>query len=100
MTTDPQDTLMHELHPSEPKPGLRERCKAIATKLQRDAMLRQGSPVETLMEFVIAERGRAADDALTDTLPVCLYFATDADREEFMAAMREWKPGMIVRKVP
>lgn len=32
---------------------LRDRCKAIASKLQRDAMLRQGNPVDTLLEFVV-----------------------------------------------
>lgn len=80
--------------------SLRERCKAVASKLQRDAILRQGSPVETLMEFALTERGRAADVTLTDTLPLCLYFLTEADREEFMAAINEWKPGMIVQKVP
>lgn len=79
---------------------LRDRCKAIVSKLQQDAMLRQGNPVDTLLEFVIAEQGRTADHALDKALPLCLYFPTDADREEFIAMVREAKPDMIARKMP
>lgn len=35
--------------------NLRDRCQATCDKIQRDAIMRQGSPVETLMAFVIAE---------------------------------------------
>jgi hypothetical protein len=35
--------------------GLRDRCKAILDKLRQDAILRQGSPVDDLMAFVVAE---------------------------------------------
>lgn len=80
--------------------SLRERCGAIVAKLQRDAILRQGNPVDTLLEFVIAEQGRTADHALDKTLPLCLYFATDEDREEFIAAVRAAKPNMVAKKLP
>ncbi len=78
---------------------LRDRCKKILDKLAMDAMLRQNSPVDTLLEFVVSEQGRTADSRLDEALPLCLYFATDADREEFIALVREAKPGMTWRKV-
>lgn len=79
---------------------MRERCAAIAARLQQDAILRQGNPVDTLIEFVIAEQGRTADHALDKALPLCLYFPTDEDREEFIALVRAAKPNMITRKMP
>lgn len=80
--------------------SLRERCKRFYQKAQRDAMLRQGSPVDDLMAFVMSEQGRTADVSLKDTLPLVLYFSTEADREEFMAVVREAKPGMVAKKMP
>jgi hypothetical protein len=79
---------------------LRERCKEMYQRIQRDAMLRQGSPVDDLMAFVIAEKGRAADVGLKETLPLCLYFGTEQDRDEFIAIVREMKPNMISKKMP
>ena len=79
---------------------LMDRCKQFHQKAQRDAMLRQGSPVDDLMAFVLSEQGRAADESLKDTLPVVLYFGGDDDREEFMAAVREAKPGMMSKRMP
>lgn len=80
--------------------SLRERCKAFYQSMQRNAMLRQGSPVNDLMDFVNAERGRAADDSLKDTRPLVLYFGNDEDREEFIALVHEAKPGMIAKRMP
>lgn len=80
--------------------SLRDRCKEMLQKLQRDAILRQGSPVDDLMAFVVAERGRGAAAELEDSSPVCLYFANEEDREEFIALVREIKPGMITRRIP
>lgn len=80
--------------------SLRDRCKEILSKLQRDNMLRQGSPVDTLLAFVETERGRAADSSLEDTRPLVCYFATEEDRDEFMALMRAAKPGMVARPMP
>lgn len=79
---------------------LRDRCKAILDKIAQDRMLRQHSAVDTLVAFVNSEKGRAADNALEDTLPLILYFGTERDREEFMAIVREAKPGMIARPMP
>jgi hypothetical protein len=42
----------------------RERCKAFLSKLQRDAMLRQGSPVDDLLAFIAAERVAFAGTAI------------------------------------
>ena len=41
---------------------LRDRCKAVYRQMQRNAMLRQGSPVDDLMAFVVAEPGHSAED--------------------------------------
>jgi hypothetical protein len=68
--------------------------------MSRDAMLRQGDPVETLVAFVTAEIGRTADERLDDSLPLCLYFATAEDRAGFVALIREAKPGMVMKEVP
>lgn len=81
-------------------PTLRDRCKAFYQKAQRDAMLRQNSPVDELLNFVVSEIGRAADSRLESSLPLCLYFNTEEDRAEFVAAVHEAKPGMIARKWP
>lgn len=79
---------------------LRDRCKEMLAMMNQNALLRQGSPVDELMAFVIAETGRAAEAVLEDTLPLCLYFATPEDRDEFVALFREARPGMISRKLP
>lgn len=63
-------------------------------------MLRQGSPVDDLLAFVVSETGRKADKSLDKTLPLCLYFADDADREEFIAMVLTAKPGMIAKRMP
>lgn len=79
---------------------LRDRCKKFYQQAQLNAMLRQGSPVDDLMAFVISEKGRAADRSLSDTLPLCLYFGNEQDREEFIALVHEIKPNMIAKKMP
>ncbi len=79
---------------------LRDRCKAFIDQARRDAILRLGSPVDDLIAFVIAETGRTGSDALKDTLPLCLYFATKADRDEFVALFHEFKPNVIAKKLP
>lgn len=80
--------------------SLRDRCKEFYQTMQRNAALRQGSPVDDLTEFVLSERGRASDGALDKTLPLVLYFGTAEDREEFIAIYREAKPGAIAKKLP
>jgi hypothetical protein len=80
--------------------GLRDRCKELYQKMSRDAILRQGSPVDDLIAFVIAETGRTADLRLEKSLPLCLYFNNDQDREDFIAAIRKAKPNMVVKKLP
>ena len=54
--------------------NFRDRCKAFLQQQSRNAMLRQGNPVEDLMAFVSEEHGRKADKRLENTLPLCLYF--------------------------
>jgi hypothetical protein len=75
---------------------LRERCQQFLTGAGQHAI----PPIDDLMAFVIAEVGRHADYSLEETLPVCMYFATKQDREEFIAAVMEAKPGMITRRMP
>lgn len=79
---------------------LRDRCATFLGELKTNAILRQGSPVDDLIAFVIAETGRKALPRPDEALPLCLYFVTDADREEFIAAFREAKPHATVRKLP
>jgi hypothetical protein len=79
---------------------LRNRCKEFYQRMQINAMLRQGDPVDDLMAFVIAERGRTADEALKESLPLCLYFQSKADRDEFVALARQEKPGMVMKELP
>lgn len=80
--------------------NLRTRCKAFLDQARLNGIMRQGSPVDDLMAFVVSETGRQADDRLAEALPLCLYFETDADRDEFIAAVQEAKPNMTARKVP
>lgn len=81
--------------------NLRERCKAFYQQQSRNAMLQQDDPIEEIVQFIIAETGRAAaGDNLGDaTLPLCLYFPTVEDREGFIAAVKTAKSNMIVKRV-
>jgi hypothetical protein len=69
-------------------------------QMQRDAMLRLGSPVDDLTAFVVAETGRSADSRLDKTLPLCLYFGNEQDREEFIELVRAAKPNMTMKRMP
>lgn len=77
---------------------LRSRCANFL--LNQDPMTRKGSPLDDLIAFVIAETGRKADAKLDQSLPLCLYFPTAADREEFIDAFLEAKPHLTARKLP
>jgi hypothetical protein len=79
--------------------SLRDRCKAFYQKAQQDAMLRQGSPVDDLVAFVMSEQGRAADKSLEETLALVLYFADEEGREEFMQMVLAAKPNMRAKRV-
>lgn len=80
--------------------GLRERCKALYQRMQRDAMFRQGSPVDDLMSFVLAERGRATDEGLAETIPLCLYFGSHRDREQCIELIYEFIPKTVAKRMP
>lgn len=80
--------------------NLRERCRAFLQDQKQRAMLREGSRVDDLVAFVIAERGRTADKRLDQSLPLCLYFATEADRQGFIDDVREAKPDIVMKKLP
>jgi hypothetical protein len=79
---------------------LYDRCKDFLSQQQMRAMMRTGSPVDELVSFVETERGRAADKALEGTAPLVLYFGSQEDRDEMIAAIQEAKPGMSMRKMP
>lgn len=81
-------------------PALRERCRKWLDKRTMNAILRVGNELDDLVAFVIAERGKTADPELDGALPLCLYFQTDEDRKEFIAAVREAKPGMVMKEMP
>lgn len=80
--------------------ALKDRCKEFYQQSLRDAITRTGSPVDDLVAFVISEIGRAADERLEDSVPLCLYFANADERASFIEAVREAKPGMIERTWP
>ena len=80
--------------------SLRDRCKEFYQQQRRDAMLRQGSPVDDLVSFVTCEIGRASEEKLEDNIPLALYFTTPEDRDEFVALILEAKPGMISKRWP
>jgi hypothetical protein len=79
---------------------LRQRCGAFLVALRQNAVLREGSPVDDLMAFVIAETGRKADERLEGSAPLCLYFTTMAEREEFVALFQEAKPNATIKRLP
>lgn len=79
---------------------LRERCLAFYQKQDRDAMLRQGDPVQNIVDFVLSEIGRAADNCLNDSAPLVLYFSTPQDRQELLDTIMAEKPSMLARKWP
>jgi hypothetical protein len=79
---------------------LRDRCKEFYQSAQRRAITRTGSPVDDLMGFVLSEIGRCADDKLTDTKALVIYFDDDAGRDEFLAAVCAAKPGMMTKRMP
>lgn len=79
---------------------LRSRCAKFLGQQHVNAMLREGSPVDDLMAFVIAETGRTADSHLEESLPLCLYFTTKQDREEFLEVFRLAKPNVITKELP
>jgi len=79
---------------------LRDRCRKMLRQITMNGILRQGNPVEDLMAFVVAETGRTADERLAAAAPLCLYFPNDEDRREFIEAVREAKPGMVMKEMP
>lgn len=80
--------------------SLRDRCREMLGNMQSNAILRVGSPVDDLMAFVQSEIGRSADASLEETRPMILYFGSEQDRDEFMAIVREVKPGMLAKTIP
>ena len=83
---------------------LLERCKAFLDQRYCDGILR-GEPElfiepDDLMAFVVAETGRSADKSLKESLPLCLYFVSEQDRDEFIALVHEAKPNMRVKQLP
>lgn len=80
--------------------SFQDRCKEFYQSQGRNAMLRQGDPVQAIMAFVQSEIGRTADHSLEDSKSLILYFLNEADRAEFMAIVREMKPGMYAKDIP
>lgn len=70
--------------------SLRDRCQRMIDTLNRNAMLRQGSPADDLEAFVLAERGR--EHVVETCAPLVLYFTDKAEREEFIALWKERSP--------
>lgn len=80
--------------------SLRDRCKDMLQRMQANAILRQNDPVEYLMAFVKAEKGRDASPELDDCKSLVLYFKTPQEREEFIEMWQQAKPGTRTLKLP
>ena len=78
---------------------LRDRCADMLLKLKYSVQPTIHD-VEDLMAFVVAEKGRASDSLLLETLPVCLYFGNLEERENFISAIKEAKPNLIAKRMP
>lgn len=78
----------------------RKRCADLVSRLRTDAMLRQNDPVQTVMEFVIAERGAAEFPPSAQLKPLVLYFGSDEDRAGFIALVREAQPALVAHEIP
>lgn len=73
--------------------GMLDRC--------RDFLAQHPTPdARVLLDFVVAEHGRSLADALDNTLPLCLYFGTKADRDNFIAVIKDAAPQLVAHKVP
>lgn len=75
--------------------SLKDRCEAFYKQIKAG----ESSPAD-LIGFVIAEKGRAANSAFEDKLPLCIYFANDKDREEFIQVLKLFNPALIEKKLP
>jgi hypothetical protein len=78
--------------------SLRDRCKDFFQSQTQNAIMRLGDPVQNIHDFVLSEIGRAPE--LADAKPLVLYFQTEADRDELVAAIMAEKPNMLARKWP
>ena len=77
--------------------SLKKRCEEFVDNWRHY----EGNDVaEQLAAFIITELGRMADARLDNSVPLALYFANVEDREEFVAAVMEAKPGMISKRWP
>lgn len=79
---------------------LKDRCKEILHQITKDAILRQGSSVETLMAFVQSEFGRTADERLDPAKPLVLYFPDDVTRNQFIEEVQRYNPNFVSKKMP
>ena len=78
--------------------GLRERCADVVA--HNSWTKDDAESVDYLMAFVIAEIGRSASTHFEKSAPLCIYFADDASREEFIEVFKEAKPNVVTRKFP
>jgi hypothetical protein len=78
--------------------SLKDRCKQFIADAKRDET--QNTLADALVAFVTTEIGRAADERFEDSVPLALYFATVEDREVFVKAINDAKPGMISKRWP
>jgi hypothetical protein len=75
-----------------PKPfseALRERCRKVLGQIQTDGMLRQGDPVQTLFDFILAERGAAHSPEIAESKAVILYYEDEDDRTAMIDNLRK-----------
>lgn len=78
---------------------LRRRCAETVNLIQQE-LRKGGNPAAVLEAFVIAEIGRRASTKFDQSSPLCLYFDSATDRNEFIAAVQQINSNMTMRKMP
>jgi hypothetical protein len=81
---------------------LKDRCRTFLIEaLKSKASCQVIDIVDDLEAFVVAETGRAAGgDKLDKSLPLCLYFKDAEDREAFIAAVMQFQPNLVAKRLP
>lgn len=75
----------------------RERAKEFLDRQRMRAITRTGDPVQDLLEFVMAERGREPE--LEDAYALVLYVDSAETANEITTAFQQAKPGCISRSI-
>lgn len=79
--------------------NLRDRCHAFLidpARLGRSL----DDIIDDLVAFVVAEIGRMSDATVDPKLPLCIYFNSVREREQFIATVMSVTSGAKMKRVP